>query len=157
MRVLEAGSRGPRLRSLSGGTRQADLCLGQQGSLGGLDEASDDAGEREPPESRRPACAPVSRPANGGLLLRCWRRTARGVCSADRLIALYNSRRRHFDRYRGKGFDVATLQELMAQKEAIERQIEQTKTHERGAAIEKVRTLMAEYGLSMADLGGRTS
>ena len=45
----------------------------------------------------------------------------------------------------------------MAQKEAIERQIEQTKTHERGAAIEKVRTLMAEYGLSMADLGGRTS
>ena len=34
----------------------------------------------------------------------------------------------------------------MAQKEAIERQIEQTTTRERGAAIEKVRALMAEYG-----------
>jgi DNA-binding protein H-NS len=51
---------------------------------------------------------------------------------------------------------VATLQELMAQKEAIERQIEQTKTQERGAAIEKVRALMAEYGLTVSDLGSRT-
>jgi DNA-binding protein H-NS len=50
---------------------------------------------------------------------------------------------------------VATLQELMAQKEALERQIEQKTTQERGAAIEKVRALMAEYGLSVADLGTR--
>jgi DNA-binding protein H-NS len=50
---------------------------------------------------------------------------------------------------------VATLQELMAQREALERQIEQTKKQERGEAIEKVRALMAEYGLTVADLGSR--
>ena len=50
---------------------------------------------------------------------------------------------------------MATLQELMAQREALERQIEQTKKHERGEAIEKVRALMAEYGLTVADLGGK--
>ncbi len=52
---------------------------------------------------------------------------------------------------------MATLQELMAQKETIERQIEQTTKRERGAAIEKVRTLMAEYGLTVSDLGSKTS
>ncbi len=51
---------------------------------------------------------------------------------------------------------MATLKELMAQKEAIERQIEQTTTQERGAAIEKVRALMSEYGLSLADLGSKS-
>jgi DNA-binding protein H-NS len=50
---------------------------------------------------------------------------------------------------------VATLQELMAQREALEQQIEQTKKRERGEAIEKVRVLMAEYGLTVADLGNR--
>ena len=48
---------------------------------------------------------------------------------------------------------MSTLQELMAQKEALERQIEQTLKKDRNEAIEKVRTLMAEYGLSVADLG----
>jgi len=51
---------------------------------------------------------------------------------------------------------VATLQDLMAQKEALERQIEQTKSSERGAAIDKVKALMAEYGLTPADLGPRS-
>ena len=51
---------------------------------------------------------------------------------------------------------MATLQELLAQKEALERQIEQTKKHQRGEAIDKVRALMAEYGLSVADLSGKT-
>ncbi len=50
---------------------------------------------------------------------------------------------------------MATLQELMAQREALERQIEQTKKQERGEAIEKVKALMAEYGLTVADLGSR--
>ena len=50
---------------------------------------------------------------------------------------------------------MATLQELMAQREALERQIDQTKKQERGEAIEKVRALMAEYGLTVADLGSR--
>ena len=52
---------------------------------------------------------------------------------------------------------MATLQELMAQKEALERQIDQTRTQARSEAIDKVRTLMAEYGLTAADLGGKTS
>jgi DNA-binding protein H-NS len=51
---------------------------------------------------------------------------------------------------------VATLQELMAQREALERQSDQTKKQERGDAIEKVRALMAEYGLTVADLGNRS-
>jgi DNA-binding protein H-NS len=45
----------------------------------------------------------------------------------------------------------------MAQREALERQIEQTKKQERGEAIERVRALMAEYGLTVADLGSRSS
>jgi DNA-binding protein H-NS len=49
---------------------------------------------------------------------------------------------------------MATLKELLAQREAIEQQIEQTKKQERGAAVAKVRALMTEYGLTMADLGG---
>jgi DNA-binding protein H-NS len=50
---------------------------------------------------------------------------------------------------------VATLKELLAQKEAIEQQIAQTKKEERGDAVNKVRALMAEYGLSVADIGGK--
>ena len=50
---------------------------------------------------------------------------------------------------------MATLQELMAQKEALERQIDQTRNQARSEAIEKVRALMAEYGLTAADLGGK--
>ena len=52
---------------------------------------------------------------------------------------------------------MATLQELLAQKEDLERQIEQTKKHERGEAIEKIRSLMAEYGLTVADLATRAT
>jgi len=52
---------------------------------------------------------------------------------------------------------VATLQELLARKEALEREIEQTKKHERGDAIAKVRALMAEYGLTLADLGAKSA
>jgi DNA-binding protein H-NS len=52
---------------------------------------------------------------------------------------------------------LATLKELLAQKEAIEQQIEQTKKSERGAAVNKVRAMMAEYGLTVADLGGKSA
>jgi len=52
---------------------------------------------------------------------------------------------------------VATLKELLAQKEAIEQQIEQTKKQERGDAVNKVRALMAEYGLTVADIGGKAA
>jgi DNA-binding protein H-NS len=52
---------------------------------------------------------------------------------------------------------VATLKDLLAQKEAIEQQIEQTKKQERGDAVNKVRALMAEYGLTVADIGGKSA
>lgn len=52
---------------------------------------------------------------------------------------------------------MVTLQELMAQREALEKQIEHTRKQERGDAVEKVRALMAEYGLTVADLGNRSS
>lgn len=48
------------------------------------------------------------------------------------------------------------LQDLLARKEALEREIEQTKREERADAIAKVRSLMAEYGLTLADLSGTT-
>jgi DNA-binding protein H-NS len=56
---------------------------------------------------------------------------------------------------------MATLQELLSQKEELERQIELTKKRERADAIAKVRGLMSEYGLTLADLStkpaGRTA
>jgi DNA-binding protein H-NS len=50
---------------------------------------------------------------------------------------------------------MATLQELLAQKAAIEKQIAETQRQERTEAINRVRELMAEYGLSAADIAGR--
>lgn len=50
---------------------------------------------------------------------------------------------------------MASLQELIAQKEALERQIEQTRQQDRSDAIAKVRALMDEYGLTVADLSGK--
>ena len=48
---------------------------------------------------------------------------------------------------------MATLKELMAPKEAIERQIEQNTTEERGAATARVGPLMPECGFTVADPG----
>ena len=48
-----------------------------------------------------------------------------------------------------------TLQELLAQKEALEKQIAETQRRERDEAIARIRALMAEYGLSMADIVGK--
>ncbi len=50
---------------------------------------------------------------------------------------------------------MATLQELIAQKDALDKQIEQTRTRDRDQAVEKVRALMSEHGLTVADLGSR--
>jgi DNA-binding protein H-NS len=50
---------------------------------------------------------------------------------------------------------VASLQELIAQKEALELEIERTKNKDRGEAIAKVRALMDEYGLTPADLSAK--
>ena len=51
---------------------------------------------------------------------------------------------------------MATLKELLAQKEALEQEIERTKKQTRSDAIAKVRALMDEYGLSLADLSTKS-
>lgn len=51
---------------------------------------------------------------------------------------------------------MATLKELMAQREAIDRQIEQTKKQDRSGAIAKVRAMMEEYGLTADDLSRKS-
>ena len=50
---------------------------------------------------------------------------------------------------------MASLKDLIAQKEALEQQIEIAKKKDRGEAISKVRSLMSEYGLSIADLSAK--
>lgn len=50
---------------------------------------------------------------------------------------------------------MATLKELIAQKEALEREIDRTKQQGRLDAIAKVRALMDEYGLTPADLSAK--
>jgi len=50
---------------------------------------------------------------------------------------------------------MASLKELIAQREALEQEIERTRTQDRSEAISKVRALMDEYGLSAADLASR--
>ena len=52
---------------------------------------------------------------------------------------------------------MASLQDLIAQKEALEREIERAKEQGRTDAIAKIRALMSEYGLSAADLAGKSS
>ena len=52
---------------------------------------------------------------------------------------------------------MASLKELIAQKVALERQIELTATQERNDAVAKVRALMAEYGLNVSDLATKAS
>ena len=49
-----------------------------------------------------------------------------------------------------------TLQELLAQKAALEKQIAETQRQERADAIAKVKSLMAEYGLTAADIAGKS-
>ncbi len=52
---------------------------------------------------------------------------------------------------------MATLQELIAQRDALERQIELTRKERRASAIEQIRSLMREYELSAADLSARSN
>ncbi len=50
---------------------------------------------------------------------------------------------------------MATLTDLLAQKAALEKQIADAQREERGAAIAQVKALMAEHGLTLADLSSR--
>lgn len=47
--------------------------------------------------------------------------------------------------------------ELLAQKAAIEKQIADAQREERAGAIAQIRALMAQHGLSVADLSSRAS
>lgn len=49
------------------------------------------------------------------------------------------------------------LQELLAQKVALEKQITELQAAEKSEAVSKIRTLIAEYGLSQEDIFGRSS
>lgn len=51
---------------------------------------------------------------------------------------------------------MATLNELLAQKAALEKQIIEAQREERSAAIAQVKALMAQFGLTLADLGTRS-
>jgi DNA-binding protein H-NS len=50
---------------------------------------------------------------------------------------------------------VTTYKELLQQRESLERQIEEARRTENQSAVEKVRALVAEYGLTEADVFGR--
>lgn len=50
-----------------------------------------------------------------------------------------------------------SLQELLAQRADIEKKIADAQREERGAAIAKVRALMAEHGLTAVDISAKVS
>lgn len=50
---------------------------------------------------------------------------------------------------------MSSLQELLAQRAEIEKKIADAQREERSTAIAKVRALMAEHGLTTADLAGK--
>jgi DNA-binding protein H-NS len=52
---------------------------------------------------------------------------------------------------------VARLQDLLAKKVSLDREIEKVQKEERSAAIEHIRTLMEQYGLVASDLAGRAT
>jgi DNA-binding protein H-NS len=54
-----------------------------------------------------------------------------------------------------EGTDMASLQDLLDRKAELEREIEATRRQERADAISKVKALMSEYGLTMADLASK--
>lgn len=52
---------------------------------------------------------------------------------------------------------MASITELLAQKAAIEQQIAEAQRTERADAVARIRALMAEHGLSLADLSAKTA
>ena len=52
---------------------------------------------------------------------------------------------------------MSNLAELIAQKAALEKRITEAQSHERAAAIAQIKQLMANHGLTLADLGGKAS
>ncbi|MBL8329654.1 MAG: H-NS histone family protein [Rubrivivax sp.] len=52
---------------------------------------------------------------------------------------------------------MATVAELLAQKAAIEKQIADAQREEKSSAVAQVKALMAEHGLTLADLSMRAA
>jgi DNA-binding protein H-NS len=52
---------------------------------------------------------------------------------------------------------MATLQDLLAQKAALEKQIIDAQREERAAAVAQIKSLMSQFGLTLADLGTRSA
>jgi DNA-binding protein H-NS len=50
-----------------------------------------------------------------------------------------------------------SLAELISQRDAIEKQIANAQRAEKSAAIAQIRSLMSQYGLSVADIGGKAA
>ena len=50
---------------------------------------------------------------------------------------------------------MSSLQDLLAKRAALEQEIEATQKRERQDAIGKVKALMSEYGLTLADLASK--
>jgi DNA-binding protein H-NS len=50
------------------------------------------------------------------------------------------------------GVDMSTLQELIAQRDALDKQIARTRQQELESVISQVRSLIAEYGLRRQDI-----
>lgn len=50
---------------------------------------------------------------------------------------------------------MSSLNDLLAQRAALEQKIAEVQREERGQAIAKVRAMMTEYGLSLADISTR--
>jgi DNA-binding protein H-NS len=56
-----------------------------------------------------------------------------------------------------RGIVMASLQDLLDRKAALEKEIESTRKQERAEAISKVRALMSQYGLTAADLNSKAA
>jgi len=52
---------------------------------------------------------------------------------------------------------MSSIQELLAQKAALEKQIAEVQRAERSDAISKIKSLMTEYGLTVADISGKAT
>ena len=52
---------------------------------------------------------------------------------------------------------MANLADLIAQKAALEKQIAEARRAARSGAIAQIKSLMAEHGLTLADLGGKST
>jgi DNA-binding protein H-NS len=52
---------------------------------------------------------------------------------------------------------MSSLQDLLAKRAALEQEIEATQKRERQDAISKVKALMSEYGLTVADLSSKSA